>query len=261
MKESVLIKGAYLVSHRCYERVSALRFAKSRKWYTERLRITAKKYRVSIVNYLVAVDRIYLICVVKHPAKISAMMQALQSSASKKFANKRGGESAMWQGRFDTTFVHSGIWVKQCMLLLDLYMVATGQVIHPAEWKDNGWSELVGIKTRYKIISIAHAMGAWGYEENFEKFRADYIREVEACCFDNSYGCLETWTKALAIGPSEWIGNVSESIPEVFRVIDTVPISAFPLNHENNNTVALKTSKKRRRGFLNRISHKVGYKI
>lgn len=253
MKKSVLIKGAYLVSHKCYKKVRALRFVKARKWYTARLRSTAIKYRVAIINYLVAVDGIYLICVANNPAEISAMMQALQSSASKQFASKRGGESAMWQGRFDTTFVHGRIWVKQCMLMLDLHMVATGQVNHPAEWEHSGWHEIVGIKKRNRVISATHAMGALGNEENFEKLRADYIRVIENCCLNKSLGCLETWANALAIGSSDWIGKVSESIPEVFRTIDIVPKTASPLNEENDNTVALKISKKRRRGYLNRI--------
>lgn len=253
MKEMVLIKGAYLVAHRCYKKVSALRFAKSRKWYTARLRSTAIKYRVSIINYLVAVDGIYFICVANHPAEISAMMQALQSSASRQFASKRGGESAMWQGRFDTTVIHGRKWVKQCMLMLDLHTVATDQVNHPAEWEHSGWHELVGIKKRNRVISVAHAMGALGDEKKFETRRTDYVRVIENCCLNNSFGCLETWTNALAMGSSEWISKVSESIPEVFRTIDIVPKAASPLNEENDNTAALKISKKRRRCYLNRI--------
>ena len=103
------------------------------------------------------------------------------------------------------------------------------------------------------MISAAHAMGALGDERNFEKLRSDYIRVIENCCLNKSPGCLETWTNALAIGSSDWIGKVSESIPEVFRTIALVPRTASPLHEENDNIVALKISKKRRRGYLNRI--------
>ena len=219
------------------------------------------RYKVSIINYLVAVDGIYFICIASHPAEISAMMQVLQSSASKQFANKRGGESAMWQGRFDTTFIHGRTWVKQCMLMLDLHMVATDQVNHPAEWEHSGWHELTGIKKRNRVISVAHAMGALGDEENVEKLRTDYIRVIENCCLNKSLGCLETWTNALAMGSSEWIGKVSESIPEVFRTIDIVQRAASPLNEENDNFVALKISKKRRRSYLHRVLRKMENQI
>ena len=158
----------------------------------------------------------------------------------------------MWLGRFDTTVIHGRIWVKQCMIMLDLQMVATDQVNHPAEWEHSGWHELVGIKKRNLVISAAHAMGVLGNEENLEKLRTDYIRVIENCCLNKSLGCLETWANALAIGSPEGIGKVSKTIPEVFRTIDIVP-RASPLNDGNDNTVALRISKKRRRSYLNRI--------
>ena len=134
MKNSGLIKGVYLISHKCHKRVNALRFVKYRKWYVKKLQLTAQNHRVSIINYLVSTDGVYLICVAEDPKIISAMMQVLQSSASKEFASKRGGESAMWRGRFNTTFVYGDVWIRNCMLLLDLHMAATRQIIHPAEW-------------------------------------------------------------------------------------------------------------------------------
>ncbi len=257
MKNSALLKEGYLISHRCHERVSALRFMKSRKWYAERLRVTAKRYRISIINYLIAEDGVHLACAAENPDMISAMMQDLQSSTSKKFASKRGGESSMWQGRFKATLIHGGIWIKQCMLLLDLQIIATGRCNHPAEWEYSGWRELVGIKKRYRVISTSHAMGAWGTGENINKFRSDYVQAIEACCANKSFGCLTTWTNALAVGPSGWIADVSVSIPESCKTTSTVPISAFPLNDGDENTVALQTSTKRRRGYLDKISRQL----
>lgn len=248
MKNSVLLKDGYLVSHRCHERVSALRFMKSRKWYAERLRVTAKRHRISIINYLIAENGVHLACAAENPDMISAMMQDLQSSTSKKFANKRGGESSMWQGRFKSTFIHGGIWMRQCMLLLDLQVIATGKCIHPAEWKYSGWHELVGIKKRYRVISMSHAMEAWEAGINIKKFRLEYVRAIEACCTNKSFGCLATWADALAVGPSEWITDVSISIPENCKTTNTVPISASPSNDGDGDTVALQTSTKRRRG-------------
>jgi putative transposase len=260
LKNSCLIKGVYLISHKCHERANALRFVKYRKWYVRKLQLTAQNHRVSIINYLVSTDGVYLICVAENPKIISALMQVLQSSASKEFASKRGGERAMWKGRFNTTFVYGDIWIRQCMLLLDLHMAATGQIIHPAEWEHCGWLELTGIKKRYRIISTRHALEAWGHQESYEKFRARYISAVELCCMNNHFGCLETWTDALAVGSSEWIKYVSESTPN-FKSIDSFPSSASPLKDGNDKTTALTISKKRRRGYLNMIYLKMGCKI
>ncbi len=94
----------------------------------------------------------------------------------------------MWQGRFNATIVHGDIWIRQCMLLLDLHMEATGQIIHPAEWTHSGWRELTGIKKRCKVISTTHALKAWGLNGDDKDFRAEYIRAVEACCLNNSFG-------------------------------------------------------------------------
>jgi putative transposase len=223
----------------------------------ERLRVTAKKYKISVINYLITEDGVYLACVAENPDAISSMMQDLQSSTSKKFASKRGGESSMWQGRFKATFIH-GLWIKQCMLLLDLQMLATEKCNHPAEWEYSGWHELVGIKKRYRVISISPAMKTWGIETNNKKFKADYVRAIEACCMNKSFGRLATWTNALAVGPSEWIAAVSASIPECFKTTSIVPISAYPLNDRTDNTVALQTSTKRRRGYLGKISRQIG---
>lgn len=261
MKNSCLIKGVYLISHKCHARVNALKFVKYRKWYVRKLQLAAHNHRVSIINYLVATDGIYFICVAEDPPILSAMMQVLQSSASKQFASKRGGESSLWRGHFNTTFVCGDDWVRKCMMLLDLHMAATEKIIHPAEWSHCGWHELTGIKKRYRVISTAHAVEAWGDMENYEKFRAGYIRSIEVCCQNNLFGCLETWTNALAVGSHEWIKYVSESIPDAFKTIDFFPRSASPLNDGNNNTAVLTISKKRRRGYLNVISLKMGAKI
>ncbi len=257
MRKCTLIKGAYLVSHKCHQRVSALRFAKCRKWYVQNLRTTAKKYSVSIINYLVSRDGVYLLCAVDDPKLISTMMQVLQSSTSKKFASKRGGESSMWRGHFNATMVHGDIWIRQCMLLLDLHMPATKQIIHPAEWKHSGWQELAGVTKRNKVISPTHSLKIFDNNGDDISPRAEYIREVEACCLSNSFGCLETWTSALAVGSFEWIKYVSNSIPNAFKSIDILPSSASPLGNENDETVVLTISKKRRSGYLNMISQKM----
>ncbi len=257
MKNSVQLKECYLISHKCHERVSALRFMKSRKWYAERLRVTAKRHKVSIINYLITEDDVHLACIAKSPDMISTMMQDLQSSASKKFASKRGGESSMWQGRFKATFIHGTIWIKQCMLLLDLQVIATGRCIHPAEWEYSGWHELVGIKKRYRVTSTPHAMEAWGAGTNTKKFRSDYVRVIETCCTNKSFGCLATWTNALAVGSPGWIAEVSASIPESCKTINAVLMPASPLNEGDGNTVALQTSTKRRRGYLGMISRQL----
>lgn len=246
-------KGAYLVCHKCHDRVSALRFAKCRKWYVQNLRITAKKYGVSIINYLVARDGVYILCEVADPKIISTMMQILQSSASKKFASKRGGESSMWRGRFSVTLVCGEIWIRQCMLLLDLHMIATKHFIHPAEWKYGGWQELAGTKRRYKVISTVRALNVWGPSADEKKCRAEYVSAVETCCLDNSFGCLETWTKALAVGSSGWINHLSISISSTFRSIDNLPQSALPQSYGDVEAVSLTVSLKRRRGYLDRI--------
>jgi len=257
VKKSTLIKGVYLVSHKCHQKVSALRFAKCRKWYVQNLRTTAKKYGVSIINYLVSGDGIYLICAVDDSKIVSTMMQVLQSSASKKFASKRGGESAMWRGRVNATLVHGDIWIRQCMLLLDLHMPATKQIIHPAEWKHSGWHELAGVTKRYKVISTAHSLKVFDNNGDDKSPRVAYIRAVESCCVSSSFGCLETWTSALTVGSSEWIKYVSNSIPNGFKSIHTLPSSASPLETEKDETVALIISKKRRSGYLNMISQKM----
>jgi putative transposase len=226
---------------------------KSRKWYAERLRVSAKRHRISIFNYFIGEDGVHLVCAARNPDMISTMMQDLQSSTSKKFARKRGGESSMWQGRFKATLIHGGIWLKQCMLLLDLQIIAIGRCNHPAEWGCSGWHELVGIKKRYRVISTSHATGAWGIGADINKFRSGYVQAIEVCRTNKSFGCLTTWTDALAVGPSGWIADVSVSIPERCKTIRTVPMSASPLNDGGENTVTLQTSTKRRRGYLGKI--------
>lgn len=144
------------------------------------------------------------------------------------------------------------------MLLLDLHMPATKQIIHPAEWKHSGWHELAGVTKRNKVIATAISLKVFDNNNGDDKRpRAEYISAVESCCLSGSFGCLETWTSALAVGSSEWIKYVSNSIPNGFKSIDILPSSASPLDTENVETVALFISKKRRSGYLNMISQKM----
>ena len=243
-----------LISHQCHDRVNALKFKRLRRWYTEALRTTARKNKVPIIDYLIADNAIFILCQTKNPARLSAMMQVLQSASSKNFAHKRGGESSMWKGRFGITMIQRGVWASQCMLMLDLSMVASGRVTHPVEWEHSGWTEITKEKQRYRIIkpeSIAEACYTYS-EIGYIQYRNDYINKMEACLTDKSYGYLELWAESLAVGSEDWIEFVANILPSSYRTIEILPESIVPMSMAQRIYI-LKAPKKKRRSRVDYI--------
>ena len=68
----------YHLTHRCHNRSFLLRFAVDRSAYCQRLRIAAKKFRISLLNYAITSNHTHLLVTSRQTRSISRFMQKLE---------------------------------------------------------------------------------------------------------------------------------------------------------------------------------------
>ena len=73
------------------------------------------------------------------------------------------------------------------MSYIDLNMVRAGVVAHPYEWEWCGYSELLGSRQRYRLLSTPEVATAYG-APSLEAFRVRYTAAIKECLIQGRTG-------------------------------------------------------------------------
>lgn len=243
--------AALLVSHRCLPHVRALRFASRRKTYRRRLVETVNGEKATGLDYLVAPTGLYALFTPADPRRTSALMRTLQSGSVHDFRPSGLAPGHVWRDRHAVTLVQNGPALLGIMLAIDLHLVAEGRIQHPAQWKQGGWSELVGIRKRYRAVRPEAVSEALGMGMDAETFAQWYIDRTEQCLRRNAQGRIGELADTLAVGHIDWVDKLAESIPRSFRTITELNQGQLPVPEEG--MAALVVRKRLRRYYIDRF--------
>ena len=142
------------LTHRCHNGSFLFRFARDRTEYRERLRQASQKYRVSLLNYAITSNHIHAIAIESREGGISRMMQTLEGDFGIIYNQRKHRSGAFWGDRYHCTMVEEGAHLWNCVQYIDLNMVRAGVVVHPSEWQWCGFQEIMGVKSRYRLLDI-----------------------------------------------------------------------------------------------------------
>jgi REP element-mobilizing transposase RayT len=141
------------ITHRCHRREFLLKFAKDRTRWMELLFEAKRRYRLSILNFIVTSNHIHLIVASpKTPESIPKAMQLVAGRTAQEYNRRKGRKGAFWQDRYHATVIETGEHLWRCLVYVDLNMVRAGVVKHPCEWKWSGYHEIQQPKERYRLI-------------------------------------------------------------------------------------------------------------
>ena len=254
-------QAVVLIHQHCRPRARKLRFACRRQRLRERLRQAAPLAGVELLDYLIAPNALYLLCAPAPTAALSRLMHTIKSAAKHDLAMADPDAGPVWKGRYATTLIEPGTAVFQAMLCLDLAMCTRAPVLHPAQWAQSGWRELVGLRQRYRLLLprlAARFVGPTAPDD--DSFSDWYIRLTESCLRRRPRPSLPFWEQATAVGTPAWIDRLAETLPEHRRQVLAMPPEALPLSGGPQLQAIRATSAHTRRadvdGFLRKLQRR-----
>ncbi len=200
----------YHLTHRCHDRSFLFRFARDRSEYCKRLRISSADFGVSILNYSVTSNHEHTLAFESHAGAISGMMHDVQGEFAVYYNRRKCRTGSFWEDRYHCTMVEDGQHLLNCLLYIDMNMVRAGVVSHPREWPWCGYHEIMGEKTRNRLLDFKKLLEIMGL--GAEQLRLLYTTELERCIQQKRFQREAQWTESIAVGSECYVRRVSRGV-------------------------------------------------
>ena len=188
------------ITHRCHKREFLLKFSKDRHRYLQWLYQAKKRYKLTILNYMVTSNHVHLL--VFDAGKrdvIPKSMQLVAGRTGQEYNQRKDRKGAYWEDRYHATAVESGDHLARCMVYIDTNMVRAGVVSHPSMWVFSGYNEIR--EPRRKNILIDYERLQWlfgvGTYDQLKSIHRGWIEEYLGSGAKERQG---EWTDSIAVG-------------------------------------------------------------
>ena len=200
------------LTHRCHKREFLFKFSKDRNRWIELLYEAKKRYRLSILNFIVTSNHIHLIVSDDNgnDYSIPKAMQLIAGRSGQEYNRRKDRKGAFWEDRYHATAIESGEHLWRCLVYVDLNMVRAGVVDHPSEWKWSGYHEIQEPKRRYRLIDHDKLRGLLNADSNEMLFRTH--RGWIASRLKAKPERQEHFSRSLAVGSESFIRRVQQSL-------------------------------------------------
>ena len=200
------------VTHRCHDRQFLLRFERDRRNYVSRLRETASRFAVEILDYTITSNHVHLLLWAPRLEEVSAAMQFLQGVTARDYNRRRKRQGAYWSDRYNPTLIENGPHLSRCLFYIGMNMVRAGVVGHPREWAACGHDELIGRRQRYRVLSRERLLRCLEMPGRVEAFREWYGKTLAELC-EGAYRVRDpVWTESAAVGSREWVESLAARV-------------------------------------------------
>ncbi len=143
------------ITHRCHKKEFLLKFARDRRRWLHWVFEAKKRFGLQVLNYAVTSNHIHLLVVDTKPDVLAKSIQLIAGRTAQEFNQRKNRKGAFWEDRYHATAIDRNEHLVRCLVYIDLNMVRTGVVKHPAEWEMNGYREIQNRPDRYTIIDQA----------------------------------------------------------------------------------------------------------
>jgi len=209
------------VTHRCHDRAFLLKFARDRDAYRERLREALQDSAVHLLTYTITANHVHLLAVSDATAALAGMMHAVAGETAQAYNRRKGRSGAFWADRYHATMVETGRHLWACLRCIDLNMVPSGVMAHPAERQWTGWHELMGLRRRYRLLDLDQLLACLG-EPSLDAFRSRYQPMVEDALRRRELPRQPQWTQSLAVGTEAFVRQAEGRLRTCGRRLRTV---------------------------------------
>ncbi len=199
------------LTHRCHDRSFLLKFARDRNDYRERLRVASKQFDVRLLNYCLTSNHSHAVAIESWCGGISRMMQKLEGDFASAFNRRKHRSGAFWEDRYHCTMVQDGAHLCNCIQYVDLNMVRAGVVSHPRDWDWCGYQEIIGEKTRYRLLDLELLSELLGKPDP-ETLAIEYRMQIQRAIAGKRLDREKRWTESIAVGSAAYVREIAHVI-------------------------------------------------
>jgi len=196
------------ITHRCHKRDFLLKFEKDRKLWIKWLFEAKKRYKVSVLNYIVTSNHVHLLICDNTPARsIPIFMQLIQGRTAQEYNNRKRRNGAYWEDRYHATAIGTDEHLQHCMVYIHMNMVRAGMVDHPIKWEESGYYEIANPKQRYSIIDYKTLLDVLGFDSigQLQRVQAEWVQEALRRDIQKRE---PKWTENIAVGDEGFIEKI-----------------------------------------------------
>lgn len=199
-KRNYLPGHVWHLTHRCHNREFLLRFQRDRLRWRHWLFEARKRYRLSVLNYIVTSNHVHLLVHDKGDRRIAKSMQLVAGRVAQEFNQRKSRRGAFWEDRYFATAIATDRHLIRCLIYIDLNMVRAGVVGHPSEWKVSGYNEIQAPTQRYRVLDW-NALCRLTEISTPEAFRNRHREWIESELKHGECQRQPQWTENIAVGP------------------------------------------------------------
>ena len=200
------------ITHRCHKREFLLKFPRDRRRWIEWLYQARRRYRLSVLDYMVTSNHIHLL-VFDHGGRniIPNSIKLVAGRTGQEYNTRKKRKGAFWEDRYHATAVESRRYLRQCITYIDMNMVRAGVVTHPSDWQTCGYNEIQSPRKRKGIIDFDRLIDLLGVE-TYEDLKAAHFKWVNSSLQANNRVKEDRWTQSVAVGSKTFVEKVKESL-------------------------------------------------
>lgn len=202
------------ITHRCHKKEFLLKFAKDRHRWLQWLYQAKKRYGLVILNYMVTSNHIHLLVyddAASGKNVIPRSMQLVAGRTGQEYNLRKHRNGAYWEDRYHATAVESGDHLVKCLVYIDLNMVRAGVVKHPGDWPHSGYNEIQSPKRKCVLVDHYRLMQLAGFTD-YGQFCEAHENWLRAATMEGPSALQPDWSKAIAVGGSEFVQEVKDSL-------------------------------------------------
>ena len=197
------------ITHRCHRQDFLLRFARDRRRWRHWLFKAQRRYGLCVLNYIVTSNHIHLLVLDRGKTEIKRSLQLVAGRVAQEYNQRKSRKGAFWEDRYHATAVQSGQHLLRCMTYIDLNMVRTGAVDHPAEWDVSGYAEIQAPWKRKGVIDFAAICELLGVATQTSLAE---LLNARAECELQSTVRQEYWTSSVGVGDESYLQQLQERL-------------------------------------------------
>jgi putative transposase len=203
--------GVFHITHRCHNTSFLLKFARDRDAYRAKLREHLAEFEVFLLDYCLTSNHVHLLMDAAEREQVSGFMREVAGEFARAYNQRKSRSNAYWGDNYHATLVEDGEYLWKCMVYVELNMVRCGMVAHPRDWPWIGYQEIMGNRSRYRLIDLerlcwrVRAPSLEDLRTNLEASLAQTIGQDRM----KREGC---WTESLAVGSAAFVKRIQPLI-------------------------------------------------
>lgn len=217
----------YHLTHRCHDKRFLLRTNRERNDYRKWLREGASRYKVPIYNYCITTNHTHVIVHVDDPDAVSAMMQLASATVARHWNRLKVHEGSFWEHPFKCTIIQGGQHLLNGLRYVSMNMVRAGVVGRPSEWRWCGDDELMGRRSRYRLLCVERMLESLEMP-SMETFQRIYSEGISEKLERRAVSREAVWTESLAVGDRTFVERVAASFGQRRRFTYDEAVDAGP---------------------------------